>query len=495
MALQQDQKNSVFRDSVFPGGLVEVPEKVRHVIDTPIFQRLRGVRQLGLASYVFPGGEHSRFAHSIGVYGTATLAFSTLKNRANKLFLPLPGTRFDEVTEAEFTIAALCHDVGHTAFSHVLEGTLLPPPHRHHETLTAQLVQEDTKLSGALAAIADIPSIIQMLAGTHPNNALSQLVSGPFDVDRCDYLYRDSIMTGVDYGKHDLPWLIHSLAVRLNSLSLPVLVLDGPRGIDSLRQFLQARRDMHRHVYFHHTIRSAQLLLKSIFNRLQDVGSSSKILKTIPSTFHRLAKLKDVTIDDFMNTTDAEVLVMIRALSKEDSDKVLKFLCKNFIERKFPKCVLDSARHPEPLEKGINVDFTDPGSIGGIVKVEEKQPDMFLEPPKRPIRLDDLYAECRKFVRGKERMLGWPEGVSNYVVTGEKVPFSAGNIGEFGFIFNDKVWALNDIDKDSAVYNLRGASEDFSLFRLYAPPEVSKDLKTYLMDRYRISGSESGSAR
>src|SRR5262245_9120995 len=121
-----DIHNSVFRDNIEGNRLIDAPESVRAVIDTPEFQRLRYIRQMGLSYFVFPTAEHARFAHSLGVYATAKSAFRQLQRRAVALDFQTQGLKFDDYSELDFCLAALCHDIGHSAFSHVLETILLP---------------------------------------------------------------------------------------------------------------------------------------------------------------------------------------------------------------------------------------------------------------------------------------------------------------------------------------------------------------------------------
>ena len=134
--------NSVFRDNIAGNRLIEADQHIRRIVDTEEFQRLRHIRQMGLASYVFPTAEHSRFAHSLGVYATARAAYQQLRTRSADLDLPLL-VRFDDEVEAEFCIACLCHDLGHTPFSHVLENTLLPEGYRSHEECTLALLSTE----------------------------------------------------------------------------------------------------------------------------------------------------------------------------------------------------------------------------------------------------------------------------------------------------------------------------------------------------------------
>ena len=123
----------------------------------------------------------------------------------------------------------------------------------------------------AIKSISDLDAVRLFLTREHINRALTVLVSGSFDADRADYILRDSYMTGVNYGRYDLNWLFHSMTIETNRNEQPILVLDSRRGLDSLRQFLSARRYLYRQVYFHSAVRAAQVLLKAIFDRIQDI--------------------------------------------------------------------------------------------------------------------------------------------------------------------------------------------------------------------------------
>ena len=254
-----DVRNSVIRDNIEGNRLIEASSSIRRVIDAAELQRLRHIRQMGLSSFVFPTAEHSRFAHSLGVYSVAKQVFNQLQMRAAPHQFSGPWFRFDDAAENDFCIAALCHDIGHTAFSHVLENVLLPEGFRSHEDCTRALIAEKTSISEAIDDVADRDAVLLYFDKKHPNKVLNDLISSPFDVDRCDYVLRDGAMAGVEYGKYDLKWLIHSLRVlKGRYLGHPILLLEGPRGIDALRQFLSARRYMHRQVYFHPSVRAAQ---------------------------------------------------------------------------------------------------------------------------------------------------------------------------------------------------------------------------------------------
>src|ERR1700733_4402453 len=306
-------RNSIIRDNIEGNRLIEASLDIRKVIDSVEFQRLRCIKQMGLSSLVFPTAEHSRFSHSLGVYATAKQVFSQLRLRANPLQLSGPWFRFDDNAETDFCVAALCHDVGHTAFSHVLENVLLPEDFRSHEDCTRALSGGDTNFAKAVENVADKEAVLLYFDKKHPNKALNDLISSPFDVDRCDYVLRDGVMSGVEYGTYDLKWLVHALrVVKAEYFGHPVLLLEGPRGIDALRQFLSARRYLYRHVYFHASVRSAQILLKGIFERMQDCGASLNAAELTPECLRPILATKKPSLSQFIDTTDNEIQFMIR---------------------------------------------------------------------------------------------------------------------------------------------------------------------------------------
>ena len=131
------------------------------------------------------------------------------------------------------------------------------------------------------------------------------------------------------------------MTIETNELGQPVLLLDGPRGLDALRQFLSARRYLHRQVYYHPTVRGAQLLLKGIFGRMQDIGQHADSVRLTPACMHPLTRGQKLSVEDFVETTDIEVGYMIRQFAREHREPVLNFLATLFVQRQFPKCVLD----------------------------------------------------------------------------------------------------------------------------------------------------------
>src|SRR5205814_2877856 len=204
------------------------------IIDTPSFQRLRYVRQLGHAFLVYPGATHTRFEHALGAYHLAC--------RATK--------------EPEVQLAALLHDIGHYPFSHALEEAGLPP----HERLAARHLR-----TGALAAALEhlevsAERLLALIQGTS-SSPLAGLVSGSIDVDKLDYLSRDALMCGVPYGVIDVDRLLTSLTVSGDGLALHA------KGLAALESLLFAKYQMYRNVYWHHAVRSATAMFKRLVRR------------------------------------------------------------------------------------------------------------------------------------------------------------------------------------------------------------------------------------
>lgn len=228
-------------------------------MDTPAFQRLRYVRQLGLAFLVYPGANHTRFEHALGAYHLARRALDLLGERGD----------LDSVGEpacAEVRMAALLHDVGHYPFSHALEeiGAL------HHEEVARPLVAEGPIGEMLRAALGDAaPDRILALIRGRSDHPLQGLISGSLDLDKIEYLRRDAHMCGVPYGDIDADRLLNSLAV-----------LDGrvgihEKGLSALESLLFAKYQMYRNVYWHHAVRSATAMYKRLVSDALDAGSLS----------------------------------------------------------------------------------------------------------------------------------------------------------------------------------------------------------------------------
>ena len=465
-------KNSVVRDSLHGNRIVELFDGVREVLGSKEFQRLRNIRQMGLSSYVFPTAEHSRFSHSLGVYANALSAFQHLKGRAEDFKFEY-GYGFEPDDGKAFAIAALCHDVGHTAFSHVLEDIFLPDGYNNHEDCTIALLTEENELTSALNNVKglDVEAVRLLISGRHPNKALAGMISGALDVDRADYLLRDSQMAGVGYGKFDFNWLIHSIDVEVNNIGSPIVVLDGARGIDSLRQYFAARKHMHKQVYFHPTVRAAQKHLRAILERIRDLAQAGDA-PVLPKCFDFLLTKNRPTMEQFVRITDVEVLYLVRSLADDCEDEVLKYLCSEFSARRFPKCISDTGRQMANPNGLAAVDF------GGVnLSGAEGSPDLFGVELIRPV--EKVIGELRQFLVDKLEKERVPKTVERYLVVSDRASFNS-NPPDIKFRFGTELVALEQLDKSNFKSDVHGMFDLFSIDRLYAPSQVSADARTWL---------------
>src|SRR5437867_6168292 len=247
----------VIRDPLWNNIRVE-PLALR-LIDTPAFQRLRYVRQLGLAFLVYPGASHSRFEHALGTYHLARRALLLLEERGDLREL-------GDAPCADVRIAALLHDIGHYPFSHALEeiGAL------HHEEVAQPLI-----CGGEVGEIlceelsVDAPRrIIELIRG-RSDNPLQGLISGSLDLDKIEYLRRDALMCGVPYGEIDADRLINSLVLLSNERRIGI----QEKGLSALDSLLFAKYQMYRKGYWHHAVRSATAMYKRLVSDALDTGA------------------------------------------------------------------------------------------------------------------------------------------------------------------------------------------------------------------------------
>ena len=295
---------------------------IARLIDSAEFQRLRRVRQLGLAHFAYQAAEHSRFTHSLGTFHLATRILAKLK------------TKYEISTEDETAVrvAALLHDLGHGAFSHVLESIL----GFHHEDFTIESVlSSETEVGMILAGhSADLPCrVADIIRGNFRPMALAQLVSSQLDVDRMDYLLRDSLMTGVKYGIFDLEWIIKSIEINEADDQLYV----SARGLYAVEDYLQARYYMFRQVYFHRTLRAAEIILKAILRRALHLFRAGKPLWHAPGTaFERILSGEKLSLKEHLELDDADVVYYIKQWQRS-SDEILADLSRRFLNRRLFK--------------------------------------------------------------------------------------------------------------------------------------------------------------
>ena len=316
----------IYRDSVHNIIRLKIDspegELISRLVDSAEFQRLRRIRQLGLAHFAYQAAEHSRFTHSLGTFHLTTRILAKLK------------TKYDISAEDHVAVrvAALLHDVGHGAFSHVLESIL----GFHHEDFTIETVLSDETEVGALlkSFSPDLAErVADIIRGNFRPMALAQLVSSQLDADRMDYLLRDSLMTGVKYGVYDLEWIIKSIEINEADDQLYV----SARGLYAVEDYLQARYYMFRQVYFHRTLRAAEIILQAILRRALQLFQSDKPVWHAPGTaFERILSGEKLKLKEHLELDDTDVVYYIKQWQKS-SDDVLADLSKRFLDRRLFK--------------------------------------------------------------------------------------------------------------------------------------------------------------
>ena len=328
-------KRKIINDPVF--GFLSIPnELVYDVLQHPYVQRLNRIRQLGLSYLVYPGAMHSRFGHSIGAMHLMHEAINALR---------LKGV---EITEDEATaamIAILLHDIGHGPFSHVLEHTLVDGvTHEDISLLMMERINEDLAVTGDGLRVTEKPldMAIAIFKNEYPKHFLHQLISSQLDVDRMDYLCRDSFFTGVQEGRVASERLLKMLDVRDDRLVVQV------KGIYSVEKFLVARRLMYWQVYLHKTSVAAEQHLIKILSRAKELARNDQSpitndqspLFCSPALKYFLYQRVDFSmfspnseaLEQYALLDDTDVLCAIKAWISS-GDKVLSALSRSFIDR------------------------------------------------------------------------------------------------------------------------------------------------------------------
>ncbi len=315
-------------------GFIKIPYEILFdVIEHPYFQRLRRISQTGLLNLVFPGATHTRFHHALGAMHLMFLALETLK---------LKGVKISKEEEQSAMLAILLHDVGHGPFSHALESVLMED--WHHEKLSLLIMSRlNDEFSGALSVA------IEMFQGNYHRKFFNQLVSSQLDVDRLDYLKRDSFFTGVSEGNINAQRLISMMNVADDEL-----VIDA-KGIYSVENYLTARMLMYWQVYYHKTASLAEFMLVKILKRAKFLISQGVNLEASENLKYFLYKkdfssMSEEDLSRFINLDDTDVLQAIK-LWQNERDLVLSYYCKAIITRKFPQTIWSS--------EGFSQDFID----------------------------------------------------------------------------------------------------------------------------------------
>src|SRR5918992_1883923 len=291
---------------------IRFSEVERDIVDTMVFQRLRRIRQLAGAHLVYPSAQHSRFEHSIGTMHVAGYAGETLFAK---------GYYDDEDQVQQLRLAALLHDIGHGPFSHLFEEVLMEKHNVNHEEMGKQIISR-SEISDILGKHGYNSSDICKLSFGQSNiKFFNEIIAGALSADMMDYLPRDGLFTGVEYGKIDYHRLISSFEVTI----------DGHLAINrsalySLESMLISRYEMYKAVYFHKTVRSAEVML------LHSITLADEQLN-----------LTDTVLDNYLNLTDETTLEYIRSLG--DRNKSAVKLAADYNARRLLKCVYEKFLH------------------------------------------------------------------------------------------------------------------------------------------------------
>jgi HD superfamily phosphohydrolase len=344
----------ILRDPVH--GLIpfDSPEDaiVVRLLGTSQMQRLRRIRQLGVASLAFPGAEHTRFAHALGSAHVMRRLIHRLRDVQGDL---LPQHRIGKEIATEALAAALLHDVGHGPLSHLFEDALVGAP-AHEEWSTRIILDGDSEVSRILAAEDPrLPArVAALVLGRHECAYLARAVSGTVDVDRCDYLLRDAHATGVPYGRYDLDWLLRSLTFAKGGPpgEAPPLAIDGAKGIVSLEAFILARLFMFQQVYFHKAARAAEWMIRAILARAAELLRQGTKLPEVPPAIASIATKRGASLSDYLELDDGVLFVAMHAW-ETSPDEILSDLTRRIRSRSLFKTLdlygMDEAARADAL--------------------------------------------------------------------------------------------------------------------------------------------------
>lgn len=329
--MEVPNKRKIINDPVF--GFINIPNDFLYdIIQHPYFQRLNRIKQLGLSLYVYPGAQHTRLLHSLGAMHLMGEAIAQLRLEGH------------EITEAEADAVRACillHDIGHGPFSHALEHSLVSDV--SHEEISLWMMQ---KINREMEGKLDMA--LEIFTNVYPKKFLHQLVSSQLDMDRLDYLSRDSFFSGVSEGIIGAARIIKMLNIHNDQLVVEA------KGIYSIEKFLVARRLMYWQVYLHKTSVAAEIMLLNILKRAKELASKQIELFGSPALqyflYNEVHKQhfteSEDALQNFSKLDDSDVICAIKVWSAH-SDIILSTLCKAFTDRKLFKVEVDSKSIPE----------------------------------------------------------------------------------------------------------------------------------------------------
>lgn len=333
------QASKIINDPVF--GFINIPKGlIMEVVTHPAMQRLHRIKQLGLSSMVYPGAQHTRFQHSLGAFFLMTEAIQSLRGK---------GVEITDHEAESVKLAILMHDIGHGPFSHVLENTIAPSV--HHEEISLLLMEKINRELGGRLDLA-----IRIYKDEYEKRFLHQLVSSQLDMDRLDYLRRDSFYTGVTEGNIGSARIIKMLGVKDDRL-----VVES-KGIYSIENFLTARRLMYWQVYLHKTSVVCEKMLINTLTRAKELACQDVELYTTPALHYFIHN--DITRELFFNEPDCleafaqlddnDIWCSLKAWTTHP-DKVLSTLSRGLVDRRLFKVEIST----KPFSRAYKSDVAD----------------------------------------------------------------------------------------------------------------------------------------
>ncbi|MBE0653638.1 MAG: HD domain-containing protein [Bacteroidales bacterium] len=351
-------KRKIINDPVY--GFISFPyESNFDLIEHPYFQRLRRIRQLGLTNFVYPGANHTRFQHALGAGYLMTQAIQVIRSKEHEIT--------EEEAEAAIN-AILLHDMGHGPFSHSLENSIIEGI-THEELSLLFMHQLNEEFNGQLTMSIDI------FVNRYPKKFLHQLVAGQLDMDRLDYLKRDSFFTGVTEGVIGSDRIIKMLNIKDDNLVVDI------KGIYSIEKFLVARRLMYWQVYLHKAVVSAEKLLIMILKRAKEISLRGENLFASPALSYFLKNTS--VVENFKAGNSGKLLELFSQLDDTDiisaskqwmhhDDRILSFLCNAFINRRLFRLELRNKPFEAEVVAGLR------GKLHQIFSFSEEESGYFV---------------------------------------------------------------------------------------------------------------------
>lgn len=316
--LQTLDEEKVFKDPVHR--YVHVKDQlIWELINTPEFQRLRRIRQLGTTYFTFHGAEHSRFNHSLGVY-------EVMRRIIEQVMEGVPWTTEDRLLCLS---AALLHDVGHGPFSHSFEKVF----QTDHEEWTQAILLGDTEINRVLRQVSDTfpQKVSEVIGKTYDNKLIVSLISSQIDADRMDYLLRDAYFTGVNYGNFDMERILRVLRPHEEYAVIKY------SGMHAVEDYIMSRYQMYWQVYFHPVTRSSEVILRKIFQRAAFLYETGYKFEQEPEMLKAFFA-NQVTLEDYVQLDESIVMYYFQVWMKE-RDGILSDLCERFMNRRLFKYV------------------------------------------------------------------------------------------------------------------------------------------------------------